>query len=202
MPRVAVRRRVAPRGDGYPDDRGENGRYPLVQLIRQLYGRWQVLVHELAKFGIVGAVCYVIDFALYNVCHVWVFEFGPITSKVISTIVAATCAYMGNRHWSFRHRARSGVKREYSLFIVLNAIGLGIALACLGFGFYVLKQQSALASNIWGNVVGTGLGTIFRFWAYKKWVFLHPEDPKAKDTPVVTERLPRPDPQNSRTPAA
>lgn len=166
-----------------------------MELIRAAYRRSQTLVHELAKFGIVGAVCYLIDFGLYNVCHVWVFELGPLTSKVISTIVAASCAYMGNRHWSFRHRARSGVRREYSLFIVLNAVGLGIALACLGFGFYVLGQKSVLASNIWGNVVGTGLGTVFRFWAYKKWVFLHPEDPKARDnsTSVVTERLPAPE---------
>lgn len=164
-------------------------------MIRQAYRRWQTLVHELAKFGIVGIVCYAVDFLLYNVCHVWVFELGPITSKVISTVVAATCAYVGNRHWSFRHRARSGVRREYTLFIVLNTIGLLIALACLGFGYYVLDQRSALASNIWGNLVGTGLGTVFRFWAYKKWVFLHPEDPKVLDgtIQVVTERLPEPE---------
>jgi putative flippase GtrA len=164
-----------------------------VRLIRRIYGRFGTLVHELAKFGIVGAICYVIDVGLFNVCHL-VFDLGPLTSKVISTIVAATCAYFGNRHWSFKHRARSGVRREYTLFIVLNAIGLGIALACLGFGYYVLDQRSELASNIWGNIVGTGFGTVFRFWAYKKFVFLHPEHPKAKDnTAVVTERLPQPE---------
>jgi putative flippase GtrA len=161
-----------------------------VQLIRSIYGRWRTLVHELAKFGIVGAVCYLIDFGLFNVCHIWVFDLGPLTSKVISTVVAATCAYFGNRHWSFRHRARSGVRREYSLFIILNAIGLAIALACLGFGVYVLGQDSPLAANIWGNVIGTGLGTVFRFWAYKKYVFLHPEDPKARESAqVINERL-------------
>lgn len=167
-----------------------------MQVIRAAYRRWQVLVHELAKFGIVGALCYLIDFGLYNVCHVGL-GLGPITSKIISTVVAATCAYLGNRHWSFRHRARSGVRREYTLFVVLNTIGLLIALACLGFGYYVLDQRSALASNIWGNLVGTGLGTVFRFWAYKKWVFLHPQDPKVLNgtVPVVTERLPQPEPQ-------
>ena len=71
------------------------------------------------------------------------------------------------------------MRREYSLFIVLNFIGLGIALAFLGFGHYVLKQHSPLATNIWGNVIGTGMATFFRFWAYKKFVFLHPDHPKA-----------------------
>jgi putative flippase GtrA len=133
--------------------------------------------HEVAKFGTVGGLCYIIDVVVFNVCH-GVLHTGPLTAKTISTIIAGTCAYVGNRHWSFTHRARTGVRREYSLFIVLNAIGLGIALACLGFSKYVLGMDSTLAVNISGNVVGTGFATIFRFWAYKRFVFLHPEHPK------------------------
>lgn len=144
---------------------------------RQLYTQWRTLIHEIAKFGVVGAGAYVVDVGLYNVFHVAV-GIGPISAKTLSTIVAATVAYFGNRHWSFRHRARTGTGREYLIFIVLSAIGLAIALAFLGFGYYVLDQRSPLASNIWGNVIGTGLATIFRFWAYKRFVFLHPEDPK------------------------
>ena len=149
-----------------------------MSFVRQFYGRWQTLVHEVAKFGIVGAVCYVIDFGLFNVFHSGL-DWGPITSKTLSTIVAASVNYFANRHWSFAHRARSGVRREYTLFIVLNFVGLAIALVFLGFGHYVLNQRSVLATNIWGNVIGTGMATFFRFWAYKKYVFLHDDHPKA-----------------------
>jgi putative flippase GtrA len=155
-----------------------------VSFVRQFYGRWQTLVHEVAKFGIVGAVCYVIDFGLFNVFHSgegW----GPITSKTLSTLIAASVNYFANRHWSFAHRARSGVRREYTLFIVLNFVGLAIALAFLGFGHYVLNQRSVLATNIWGNVIGTGMATFFRFWAYKKYVFLHHDHPKAETNRVA-----------------
>jgi len=148
-----------------------------VSAARELYHRWQTVIHEVAKFGVVGAVAYVVDVGLYNVLHIGLGT-GPITAKTLSTIVAATVAYFGNRHWSFAHRARTGTGREYAIFIVLSAIGLAIALAFLGFGYYVLDQRSALASNIWGNLVGTGLATIFRFWAYKRYVFLSPEHPK------------------------
>jgi putative flippase GtrA len=159
-----------------------------VNLLRTAYLRWQVLVHEVAKFGIVGAICYFIDVGLYNVFHA-AFGWGPLTSKALSTIIAATCAYLGNRHWSFYHRARTGVRREYTLFIVLNAIGLLIALACLGFAYYVLGLTSLFAQNIAGNVIGTGLGTMFRFWAYKRYVFLHPDHPKARQVPAVSEEV-------------
>ena len=170
-----------------------------MQVIRAAYRRWQVLVHELAKFGIVGAFCYAVDFGLSNLLHVGL-GMGAMTAKGISTLVAATFAYFGNRHWSFRHRARSGVRREYSLFVVLTLVGLAITEACTGFGVHVLGQTSPLAYNIWSNLIGTGLATVFRFWAYKKYVFLHPEDPKVLDgtVPVVTERLPMPEPEPQR----
>ncbi len=162
--------------------------------VRQFYARWQTLVHEVAKFGVVGAFCYIIDTGLFNAFH-YGWELGPLTAKTLSTIIAATVNYFANRHWSFAHRARSGVRREYSLFIALNFVGLAIALVFLAFGRYALHQDSPLATNIWGNVIGTGTATFFRFWAYKKFVFLSPGHPKAKVQPghiVVVERLPEP----------
>ena len=166
--------------------------------VRQFYARWQVLVHEVAKFGVVGAFCFLIDLGTFNLFH-FGWGWGPITSKTLSTVIAATINYFANRHWSFAHRARSGVRREYSLFIVLNFIGLGIALGFLAFGHYALGQDSPLATNIWGNVIGTGTATFFRFWAYKKFVFLHHEHSKARPgigkasgRAVVVERLPEP----------
>jgi putative flippase GtrA len=156
--------------------------------------RWKVLANEIGKFGAVGGVCYVIDVLVSNLCHT-TFGLGPLSAKTISTVVAGTCAYVGNRHWSFTHRARTGVRREYLLFIALNAVGLLIALACLGFSRYVLGLTGTLAFNISGNVVGTGLGTIFRFWAYKRYVFLHPDHPKvsARTTPAHRAgRVPEP----------
>ncbi|MCK9902714.1 polysaccharide synthesis protein GtrA [Parafrankia colletiae] len=151
----------------------------------------QVLIHEVGKFGVVGAICYAIDFAVSNLCHT-LLGMGPLSAKTVSTVIAATCAYVGNRQWSFNHRARTGIRREYTLFVILNAIGLVIALACLGFAKYVLHLEGVLAFNLFGNVLGTGLGTIFRFWTYKKYVFLHPDHPKVAVLPVKDQRIPEP----------
>ena len=54
---------------------------------------------------------------------------------------------------------------------------------------YVLGLRSAVADNVSANVVGVGLGTAFRFVAYRFWVFRSPppvEDPAA--VLVVTAR--------------
>ncbi len=163
---------------------------------RQTRSPMQVLIHEMGKFGLVGGVCYAIDFLVSNLCHT-LLGMGPLSAKTVSTVIAATFSYIGNRQWSFNHRARTGLRREYTLFVILNTVGLLIALGCLGFARYVLDLRGVLAFNLFGNVIGTGLGTVFRFWAYKKWVFLHPDDPKAVVNNGADQENPRPVPEHA-----
>lgn len=147
-----------------------------------LYYRLGHLVRELMKFGTVGAFAFVIDVGLFNVIlHA---TDKPLTSKTISTVVATTVSYVGNRYWTFRRRQRSTVRREYTLFFVLNGIGLLISLACLYVSHYVLGFTSRLADNIAANVIGLGLATAFRFWSYRRFVFPELiEEPQPVDGP-------------------
>jgi putative flippase GtrA len=133
------------------------------------------LLHEIAKFGVVGAINYVIDVGLFNALILGPLSDKPVTAKAAATLVAATSSYFMNRHWTWSHRARTGLAREYLLFILLSAVALGITIGALAFGEYVLDQDSLLARNIWGNVVGVGLASVWRFWSFKRWVFLAPE---------------------------
>lgn len=134
---------------------------------------WQVLAKELSAFGVVGAINFVIDTAIFNEMHFAV-GLGVLTSKVLSTSVSTTLSYFMNRHWSFSHRARTGLRREYGLFFLLNFIALLIGLAVLGLVHYGLGFDDRLALNV-ANWAGIGLGTVFRFWSYKRWVFMTEE---------------------------
>jgi putative flippase GtrA len=140
-------------------------------LLSALSVRFAHLVHELAKFGTVGAGAFVIDVGVFNLLRFGV-GLGPLTSKTLSVTAAATFAYFGNRHWTWKHRDRTGLAREYALFFLLNAVGLAIALTCLATSHYLLGLQGPVADNVSANVVGLALGTTFRFWSYRRWVFL------------------------------
>ncbi|MBI1379344.1 MAG: GtrA family protein [Frankiales bacterium] len=146
------------------------------------------LLHEVAKFGVVGIVALVVDVGLFNVLRFaggeGPFYDKPLTAKVISVTVATTVAYFGNRYWTFRNRGRTTFRREYLLFFVLNGVGLGISVACLWFSHYALGLTGPVADNISANVVGLGLGTLFRFWSYRRWVF--PADPAAADEAAIS----------------
>jgi putative flippase GtrA len=130
---------------------------------------------ELARFGTVGAVAYVIDVGTFNLL---VHAFGdgplsdrPVTAKIIAALLATLFAYFANRQWTWRHRARRGFLHEYGLFLALNVVALAITIVPLAFSRYVLDLDSALADNISANIIGVGLGTAFRFWSYRRWVF-------------------------------
>jgi putative flippase GtrA len=155
--------------------------------VRALYDRFQVLIHEVAKFGVVGAFNAVLDIALFNWLHFSV-GVGPLTSKAISVTVAATSSYFMNRHWSFAHRARTGIRREYVLFIILSAVGLAIVEVCLAVTRYGLGLTDAWSLNIAANGVGLVLGTLWRFWSFKRWVFLphEPGVPTAAEAAIAT----------------
>jgi putative flippase GtrA len=142
--------------------------------LRRLYDRFGHLIHELGKFGAVGSVALVIDVAIFNqLRHVGV---ESLTSATISMVIAATAAFVGNRFWTWRDRERSGLRREYTLYFVFNAIGLLIALVCLAINTYALAPiwpalDSWWAENIAKQIVGGALGTVFRFWSYRNIVF-------------------------------
>jgi putative flippase GtrA len=143
--------------------------------LRRLYDRFEHLIHELSKFGTVGAVAYVIDTVLYKVM-LDVGHLETLTAKTLATVVSATVAFLGNRFWTWRHRARSGLRREYSLYFLLNVVGLAIALVCVAVSHYGLGSiwpvfESSNADLIAGNFVGAAIGTIFRFWSYRRFVF-------------------------------
>jgi len=137
--------------------------------------RFRSLRQELAKFGTVGFVSLLVDLAVFNVV-LQALPDKPLTAKVVSTAVSTTNAFVLNRHWSFRHRERTGLRREYGLFLVLNAVGLSISLLCLAISHYVLGFESVLASNLAANGVGLALGTAFRFWSYRKFVWAAPQE--------------------------
>jgi putative flippase GtrA len=134
---------------------------------------------EAGKFLTVGGLGYVVDVGTFNLLR---FAGGegplydkPLTAKIISVVVATLVTYAGNRQWTWRDRRRSGYAREYALFFVLNGIAMAIAVGTLAISHYVLGFTSPLADNIAANVVGLALGTAFRFWSYRRWVF-RPQD--------------------------
>lgn len=148
---------------------------PPVRGLRGRYERFAHLIRELGKFGVVGAVCYGIDLAVFNLAEAK-FGWGWFPALLLSTIVSASCAFLGNRYWTWRDASRSAMHREYGLFFLFNLVGLAISTGLLLLSHDVLGSiwpvlRTQLADNISGKVIGVAFASLFRFWAYRRYVF-------------------------------
>jgi putative flippase GtrA len=157
------------------------------------------LITQLARFGLVGTVGFVIDVGVFNLLRATVLEpstiaEGPFIAKIISTTLAIAANYVGNRYWTFGATKRSTVFREGLEFVAVSVGGMLIALGCLWVSHYLLGFTSVLADNISSNMIGLALGTAFRFTFYRYWVF-HPD----RERPL--RDVPEPDAATTTDPA-
>ena len=139
------------------------------ETISRLAGAYRHLVRELGAFGVVGAVCFLIDIGLFQLCYAHL-GLGAVTSKFLATAVSMTVAYVGHRYWSFSHRSRPGLRREYLRFLAINVGTLLLGLGVVAFVRYGLDQEGALVLQI-ANVGAIVLGTLVRYLGYRRWVF-------------------------------
>lgn len=128
--------------------------------------------HEIAKFGLVGALAFVIDIGGMNLLTHTVLEGRVTTARILSGVVATLFAWFGNRSWTFAHRRSRPAHHEVSLFFLVNGVALAISTLCLVVSHYGLDFTSRLADNA-ATIIGIGLGTLFRFWTYRRFVFAH-----------------------------
>lgn len=140
-------------------------------VLDRLVDRVRPIASELGKFLVVGGFCFLLDLVL-----AYLFRFkvglGPTTSKTLSTVIGTGVSYTGNRLWSFSHRvdADGSHGQDVGRYALINLGGLVITLVPVDIAHYLLSETSPLAFTISG-VLGTGVATVFRFWAYRRWVF-------------------------------
>jgi len=113
-----------------------------------------------------------------------VMEDKPTGAKIVSASVATAVAWLGNRAWTFRHRRNRPAHHEALLFALANGAALLIGAGCIAFSHYVLGLTTLPADNI-ANIIGIGLGTLFRFWTYRRFVFSH--EPIDEDTSPLAD---------------
>ncbi|GAB3219548.1 hypothetical protein GCM10027447_02650 [Glycomyces halotolerans] len=137
---------------------------------------------ELFRFLGVGGTAYLIDIGLFNLL-ILVFDWTDWIARVLAAVVATTFAFFGNRQWTWRDRlGGAAAHRQYVLYFFFNGIGLLISLGFLwaNNGLALVWPQyfdTLLAKNLAAYFFGVGVASLFRFYAYRTWVFRRPDNP-------------------------
>jgi putative flippase GtrA len=140
--------------------------------------RLRSLSGEVARFSAVNVGATVVAVFLFNaIVHGIKGWFGgplndhPITAYVLANSVGMFFSYYGARHYAFRNRHAAGPGAGLARYVAINLASFVIPVTCLWVTRHVLHWDSIYADNMSGNVVGALLGNVFRFWAFRRFVF-------------------------------
>ncbi|MFG2117146.1 GtrA family protein [Streptomyces sp. NPDC048718] len=131
--------------------------------------RIERLAREVAKFGLVGGLGVLVNMGVFNLVRHFS-DLPVVRASLIATVVAILCNYVGFRYFTYRDCDKSGRTREMTLFLVFSAIGMVIENGVLYAATYGAGWDTPLQSNFF-KFFGIGVGTLFRFWSYRSWVF-------------------------------
>ncbi|MFF9779063.1 GtrA family protein [Streptomyces sp. NPDC013978] len=136
---------------------------------------------EAAKFGVVGALAFVVDNGGYNLlvfglpggAEGGVMRSAPVWASVVATGAAALFSWVGNRYWTYRRRHRENMTQELALFLFVNGVGVALTAGTVFVSRQLLGLDSMAGDNT-ARVLGWVLATLFRFFTYRRYVFVTP----------------------------
>lgn len=134
---------------------------------------------ELLKFALVGGFCFLITLTVNYGLKLTVLSDKPVTAQAVAVIIATIVSYVLNREWAFRTRGGRERTHEAALFFLISGFGVFLNTLPLWISRYALQLEvphvtrfaQELADFSSGMIVGTLVAMVFRWWAFKKWVF-------------------------------
>ncbi|WP_405017728.1 GtrA family protein [Kitasatospora sp. NBC_00070] len=141
---------------------------------------------EALKFGLVGLSGVVVNFAVFWFCMNGL-GLATLRSNIAATLVAIATNYLGYRYWLYKDRDASSRKREITLFLLFSGAGMLIETGVLGLSEYGFGFDGDL-QKFAAKTLGLAIGTVFRFFSYRTWVFK--ALPELAEPPVPAATVP------------
>ena len=82
------------------------------------------LLYQFIKFSFVGGLCFLIDFSLYTLCNFMGVPY--LISGIIGFSVSVIVNYLLSMRYVFTGRDDISRRTEFTVFVILSVIGLGI----------------------------------------------------------------------------
>lgn len=151
------------------------------------------LIGQIAKFGIVGFIAFVIDFGVMNV--LLYFHLNNLVASTVSFLLSLAFNYLASMKYVFTHRDDMARWMEILVFFVSSAIGLGINELIIWAGTAMLPIDASqtmhskyvLYSNA-AKIVATVIVSVWNFLT-RKWLLDAPTEGKNVSENSLSDRL-------------
>lgn len=124
----------------------------------------QKLLAQIAKFGVVGVIAFVIDYGLLALLTE-AFGVNYLVSATISFTASVVFNYVASMRYVFTHKEGMSRRREFIIFVVLSVIGLIINNACMWAGVELLRIHYLIT-----KIGATAIVMVWNFVTRKKFL--------------------------------
>ncbi|MBR4668632.1 MAG: GtrA family protein [Butyrivibrio sp.] len=149
------------------------------------------LMAQIAKFGLVGVICFIIDYVIYRIFNITfektgfadIFPQYYLISAFLGFTVSVVCNYILSFKFVFERKEDLNRKTEFMIFLILSIIGMGINELCLFVGFDVIYlhwtwlqgiMSAGFAKDVFFKFGATGVVMVYNFITRK--IFLEKKD--------------------------
>lgn len=119
------------------------------------------LFKQFLQFGIVGVICFVIDYGLMIILTEYI-GIDYLLSCALSFIISTTANYYLSKRYVFEFKRNKNMTIEFILFVLLSSVGLGLTETLMftfvdKFGLYYMFSK----------IIVTGIVMFYNFLTRK-----------------------------------
>lgn len=126
------------------------------------------LIEQIMKFGVVGFLCFFIDYGLMIV-FTEIFSINYLLSAALSFSISTIVNYSLSMRYVFRSKKDANKIKEFVIFVVLSVIGLGVNEAAMWIAVEGMRIHYMIA-----KIGATAVVMVFNFVTRK--IFLEERD--------------------------
>ena len=114
-------------------------------------------INQIMKFGVVGFLCFFIDFGILVLLKE-IFKLDPLIASPISFTISTIVNYILSVKWVFDVSDKNSKRKNFITFVIFSVIGLGLTQAIMWLGTDIIKIDYRLV-----KIAATGIVMVFNF---------------------------------------
>ena len=115
------------------------------------------LFNQIMKFGVVGFLCFFIDYGILVLLKE-VFNLEVLIASALSFSISTVVNYFLSVKWVFDVNDKNSKRRNFITFVVFSVIGLGLTQAIMWLGVDIINIDYRFV-----KVAATGIVMVFNF---------------------------------------